>query len=300
MARPVDIVRKLCPHARPAYVQAFEQGDALFAAHGITTPARLAHFLAQCFHESGGLTLERESGNYSAPRIEQIFGVGHHSAAVTHEEAVRLAGDGPALFERVYGLGNPRKAVELGNNQPGDGWKYRGNGILQTTGRGNHRRMGEKCGVDFEASPDLVTSAAHALKPALAEWTEGNLNAFADADDILTITRRINGGTNGLAQRKDWLARIKPLVATVDLKTVPAAAPEPPAAIPRPAPAPSAAPAPQGPSATPKAAGAAAAGTAAGAAAAKAGLDPWLIVAVVLAAALIGALVVHFIANRKG
>lgn len=226
MARPIDVVCKLCPKALPAYVAAFENGDGLFAKYGITTPARLAHFLAQCFHETGGLTIARESGNYRAARILEIFGVGHHSAAVTAAEADRLAMNGPALFDRVYGLGNPKKAAELGNTKPGDGWVYRGNGILQTTGRGNHRRMGLKCGVDFEGSPDLVLSAEHALKPALAEWGEGNLNAAADRDDILTITKRINGGTNGLADRKVWLAKLKSLILVVDLKpAAPAVAP---------------------------------------------------------------------------
>lgn len=231
--RPIDIVRKVCPGARASYLAAFENGDALFEKHGITTPLRLAHFLAQCLHETGGLKIERESGAYSANRIMEIFGVGVHSAKVTSEEAQKLAGDGPALFERVYGLGNPRKAKELGNNQPGDGWKYRGGGIMQTTGRGNYRRMGERCGVDFETHPEWVVSSAHALKPALAEWTEGNLNAKADPHegfpngDIRSITKRINGGFNGLADRQWWFNKVRPLIDRVDLKQANAPAPVP-------------------------------------------------------------------------
>lgn len=224
MTRPIDIVRRLCPNAKASYAQAFENGDELFKLHGITTPLRLAHFLAQAFHETGGLTIEWESGAYSADRLMQIFGVGHHSAAVTNAEALQLARNGPAIFERVYGLGNPKKAHELGNTQPGDGYRYRGGGILQTTGRGNYRRMGEKCGIDFESRPELVLNPEHALKPALAEWTEGNLNAAADRDDILAITKRINGGTNGLAERKQWFAKILPLIGKLDfVATTPAA-----------------------------------------------------------------------------
>lgn len=243
MARPVDIVRRLCPKAKPSYLAAFENGDALFAAAGITTSLRLAHFLAQALHETGGLSIEWESGAYSAARLMQIFGVGHHSAAITEAEAPALAYRPEAIFERVYGLGNPRKAKDLGNSQPGDGYRYRGGGVLQTTGRANYRRMGQKVGVDFEAHPELVLSAEHALKPALAEWTEGKLNAAADRDDILTITKRINGGTNGLDDRKAWLAKIKPLVLVVDLK--PAAQVQAPIA---PAAAPAATPAPAAPS----------------------------------------------------
>jgi putative chitinase len=189
----------------------------------------MAHFLAQAFHETGGLTIERESGLYSARRLLEIFGVGRHSAAITPGEARIIARNGPAIFERVYGLGNPRKAKELGNTQPGDGYKYRGGGILQTTGRANYRRMGKKCGVDFETYPEFVLSAEHALKPALAEWSEGHLNVAADNDDIRTITRRINGGYNGLADRQAWLRRIKPLIDRVDLSLIPS-----PAATPKP------------------------------------------------------------------
>ncbi len=219
--RPVDVVRRLCPHAKSSYLLAFENGDALFRKAGITTPIRLAHFLAQSFHETGGLTVEWESGAYSAARLMEIFGVGHHSAAVTVDEAQKLAHNGPAIFERVYGLGNPKKAKELGNTEPGDGYKYRGGGILQTTGRANYRRMGVKCNVDFEAHPDLVLSSAHALKPALAEWSEGNLNVAADRDDLIAITRKINGGLNGIEDRKQWYARIRPLITSVELKDAP-------------------------------------------------------------------------------
>lgn len=215
--RPIDVVKRLCPNAKPSYEAAIEHGDALFNAYGITTVLRLAHFLAQAFHETDGLRIEWESGNYSAERLLQIFGVGHHSAAITPIEAQQLAHNGPAIFERVYGLGNPRKARELGNVKSGDGFRYRGGGIMQTTGRANYRRMGEKCGVDFEAHPELVLSADHALKPALAEWSEGHLNDAADRDDLLTITKKINGGTNGLDSRRQWLNRIKMVLRSVEL-----------------------------------------------------------------------------------
>ena len=209
--RPIDIVKKVAPKGRAAYLSAFEAGDALFVKHGITTPLRLAHFLAQVLHESGGLTVEFENMNYKAPRMMQIFGVGNHSAGVTESEAAHLAGKPAALAERVYGLRNAKKAKELGNTEPGDGFKYRGGGIMQTTGRGNYRRMGQKCNVDFESDPTLVCTAAHALKPALAEWTEGKLNALADKSDLRAITKRINGGYNGLADREEWFKKVRPL-----------------------------------------------------------------------------------------
>ncbi len=222
--RPVDIVRKLCRNAKPNYVAAFENGDALFAKAGITTKLRMCHFLARAFQETGDLTIEWESGNYSEQRLWEIFGDGHHSAHLTRAECAALAHNGPAIFERVYGLGNPQKARELGNTRPGDGWRFRGGGILQTTGGDNYKRMGQKVGVDFYNHPELVLSAEHALKPALEEWTEGNLNKYADADNALAIGRGINLGNpnstkmpNGYDDQLNWLSVLKKNVDRVDL-----------------------------------------------------------------------------------
>src|SRR5262245_16702377 len=223
MPRAVDVVRRVAPRARPSYVTAFDQGDALLLAHGITTRARLGHFLAQVLHETGGLEIEWENMSYGAQRLLEVFGAGRHSAGITASEAQALAHRPEAIAERVYGLGNPSMSRALGNTQPGAGFGYRGGGLMQTTGRANYRRMGEKCGVDFEDEPNLVLSAEHALKPALCEWTEGRLNAFADCDDILSISRAINMGNpharrtpNGMHDRTAWYARLRSLVERVD------------------------------------------------------------------------------------
>jgi putative chitinase len=208
----IEAVTAVAPGARDNYLDAIRQGGPLFEQHGIVTPLRMAHFLAQALHETGGFRVLRENMNYSAARLVEIFGVNRHSAAITPSEAARIERQPEAIAERVYGLGNPRKAVELGNSQPGDGFRYRGNGVLQTTGRANHGRLGAACGVDFEGAPELVTAPEHALKPALQEWTDGDLNFFADKNDIRTITRRINGGFNGLTQREAWFGKIWPLV----------------------------------------------------------------------------------------
>ncbi|WP_322997542.1 peptidoglycan-binding protein [Castellaniella sp.] len=225
MNRAVDYVRRFAPKARAQYVAAFEAGDALFSKYGVTTPLRLAHFLAQVMHETGGLTVLRESGSYSAKRIVEVFGVGRHSARVTQAEAAKLARKPSALFERVYGLGNPKKAKELGNTKAGDGWRYRGNGIMQTTGRYNHRAMGQKAGLGdlFEDDPGKVTAAEYALIPALVEWQAGGCNALADANNILAISRVINLGNakskatpNGMADRRAWFNRLWPAIRDGD------------------------------------------------------------------------------------
>jgi putative chitinase len=215
---PIDVVDVLnrsmpmMPDALSNYTQAIRQSGQLFEQAGITTPLRMAHFLAQTLFETGRFTILRENMNYSAQRLFEVFGVNHHSAAVTLEEAADLAHHPEQIAERVYGLGNPHKAQELGNSRADDGFRYRGNGVLQMTGRGAHRRTGQACGVDFEGNPDLATAPEHALKPALQEWTEGGLNAFADKNDIATITRKINGGFNGLPERKLMFDKVFPLL----------------------------------------------------------------------------------------
>ncbi len=217
---PIDVddvlnrIRPIIPNALSNYTEAIRQGGALFDNAGITTPLRMAHFLAQALHETGRFTVLRENMNYSEQQLCKVFGVGHHSAAVTHEEAFDLAHHPQQIAERVYGQGNPHKAQELGNTEPGDGFRYRGNGILQMTGRGAHRRVGQACSVDFEGRPELATAPEHALKPALQEWTEGGCNGLADKNNIRAITLKINGGFNGFPERKVLFDRLLPLLQT--------------------------------------------------------------------------------------
>jgi putative chitinase len=208
----LDRIAPIVPRALEDYRQAIRRGGALFDDNGITTPLRMAHFFAQVLHETGGLRIRRESMDYSAGRLFEIFGVNNHSAAITHEEAFDLAHNEEQIAERVYGLGNPHKAGELGNTERGDGFRYRGNGLLQMTGRGAHQEAGRAVGVDFENNPDLATTPDHALKPALFEWTKDGLNPFADRNDIRTITLRINGGFIGLTERRVWFNKIFPLL----------------------------------------------------------------------------------------
>jgi putative chitinase len=212
MITVAEIVAQLVRNAQPNYRQAFEGGDRILALYGIDRPLRVAHFLAQVLHETGGLAVLEENMSYRAERIVEVFGPGRHSAGVGLDEARSLARNPAALAERVYGLGNPRKARELGNTEPGDGFRYRGRGVLQTTGRGSYKRLGQRAGVGFEATPELVISAQHALSPALLEWAEGSLNAAADRNDIAAITRRINGGFNGFADREAWFDKVWRLV----------------------------------------------------------------------------------------
>lgn len=239
MMRAVDLVRRIAPEApRQEYIAALDSGDAQLAAAGIDTPLRLAHLVAQCGGECG-FTAVRESTHYTTlDNLLNIFHNMHLSTPLLPGEAQMLLRQDHDLAERFYGIsfqsplyaahnmnngtnpGNVGKAHGLGNDRQGDGFLFRGNGMLQTTGGKAHREIGLKCGVDFFGHPELVTSAEHALKPVLSEWTSSQCNDFADRDELRTISRAINFGNpnstgtpNGMPARRDWLARAKQALA---------------------------------------------------------------------------------------
>lgn len=230
--RPIDVVRRFAPSARTFYVSAFEAGDGLFRTADITTPLRLAHFMAQVLHETGGLTIAEESLFYT------------HVSALRSAWSTRFASMSDA--QATDYLRNPKKLADfvyngrMGNRVGSDdGFNYRGRGPMQTTGLEAYRRYGQKFGIDLVNHPELLLSPEHCLKPALAEWTEGNLNAAADRNDIETITRRINGGLNGFIDRQGWFRKLSPAITSVELKMgpfPPPPSPLPPPVVPPPAP----------------------------------------------------------------
>jgi putative chitinase len=206
-----DTFRQFVPRARPELIAVIaDAGNEILTRFGINaTTDRLCHFLAQVSHECAGFTVLEENLNYSATRMVQVFGPGRHSARITEAEARSLAGNKQAFAERIYGLGNPTMARRLGNTQPGDGYRYRGRGFMQITGRANYRDMGSKIGVNLEENPDLVAEPLYALMTAAAFWDNRDLNKFADRNDLEGITKRINGGLNGLDHRKSNLDQAK-------------------------------------------------------------------------------------------
>lgn len=196
------------------YSRAFQEADdaGLWDKYKINTPLRIANFLAQVLHESGGLRVLRENMNYSASRLTQIFGVNKHSAAITAAEAKSLARNPQAIAERVYGLGNPKKAQELGNTRPGDGWIFRGGGPLQNTGGNAYKAIGEYMGVDLYGNPSLIEDPRYTLYGAIWFWDKNKLNTLADKNDIRAITKRVNGGYNGYDDRVAYFNKVWAIV----------------------------------------------------------------------------------------
>jgi len=192
----------LAPKAKAFYRDAFLNGAGLLAKYGINdTALRLAHFMAQVLHESGALTITEESLFYThAERIRDVWPTRFKS--VTDAEPYTRNPEKLANF--VYG---DRK--DIGNDQPGDGFRFIGRGLIQITGRDSYSRFGRKLGADLVTDPKLAFSTQWCLALAAEEWTEKGCNALADADNIRGVTKKINGGTIGLAERIAWLAKTK-------------------------------------------------------------------------------------------
>ena len=178
--------------------------------YGINTPLRQAHFLAQIGHESNGLKSLRENLNYNVEGLLKTFS--RSRISVEEANAYGRTSTHPAnqemIANTVYGKEWGRK--NLGNTQEGDGWKYRGRGLIMLTGRANYAEADKALNFDLVNRPERV--AEDNVIAALAAcwfWESRGLNELADKDDLLAITKRINGGTKGLADRKKRLAQAK-------------------------------------------------------------------------------------------
>lgn len=176
----------------------------------IETLARIAAFLAQVGHESGGLSRLVENLNYSDPRrIAQIFRYGFdldRDGQVDPEEiefAKAFVGQPEKLANRAY-------ADRMGNGDPesGDGWRYRGRGLIQITGRHNYTLAAAQLGLPLLTQPELLEQPGPAAESAVWFWRSNGLNERADADLFMQITRKINGGTHGHTERVALRERI--------------------------------------------------------------------------------------------
>jgi len=180
-------------HVPQAVIDAIPDTAARF---GITTPLRLAHFLAQCGHESGGFRATQENLNYSAKGLCGIFRKYFPSVTV----AMQYERKPEKIANKVYAnrMGN-------GNEASGDGWKHRGRGYIQLTGKENYKAFDATVPEDIMANPDLVATK-YALASAAFFFKKNGLWAICDrgADDatVTSVTKRVNGGTIGLADRQ--------------------------------------------------------------------------------------------------
>ena len=161
--------------------------------YGITTERRVAHFVSQCAHESNNFRSLEENLNYRAVTLRKIFG----KYFPTDEMAAQYANKPEAIANLVY-------ANRMGNGGPetGDGYRYCGRGLIQLTGKDNYFWFAASLQITPEEASQYMETFEGAAQSACWFWETNNLNQWADKDDILTLTKRINGGTIGLEDRK--------------------------------------------------------------------------------------------------
>ena len=191
------------PKALPGTLAALE---AAAAKHGLTDPLVLAHWLGQMHVESKGFSTLTENLNYSVEGLLKTFGRHRISAADCQKfgRALGRPANQNAIANIVYGGKFGRE--ELGNTEPGDGWRFRGGGVKQITGRANYREAGH------EAAPDVLRSDVKASAEAAANFfVKHRCVAAALRDDVTAVTLLVNGGTNGLEERKTRTAAAKKL-----------------------------------------------------------------------------------------
>ena len=167
--------------------------DQLLPDYDINTPLRVAHFIAQCAHESGNFVFIKENLNYRADSLMKTF----KRYFPTQELAQQYAKQPEKIANRVYAnrMGN-------GDEASGDGWRYCGRGLIQLTGRDNYTFFAGSLGISVEDASEYLATFEGAAQSACWYWEQNNLNRFADANDVRGLTRAINGGYIGLEDRQ--------------------------------------------------------------------------------------------------
>ena len=170
----------------------YEVLEQLLDDYDINTPLRVAHFVAQCAHESGNFVFIKENLNYKAASLQKIFA----KYFPTAELAQQYAGQPERIANRIYAnrMGN-------GDEASGEGWRYHGRGLIQLTGKDNYTFFAGSLDISVEDAAAYMETFEGAAQSACWFWEQNNLNRFADANDVKGLTKAINGGYIGLDDR---------------------------------------------------------------------------------------------------
>jgi putative chitinase len=192
-------LHNFCLQADPAIVAGIAKtAPDVFERYGVTTALRLQHVMAQIAYESAGLTAVEENLNYSAMRLVEVW----PSRFQTMTQAMPYAHNPHKLANKVYGK-------RMGNSGPDDGWLYRGQGLIQTTGRDNYSALARFLRTSIEEVQRMLASPDHALECAVAQLARMGIFRFADRDDIINVTRLIRGtAATTESDKKDLSSRI--------------------------------------------------------------------------------------------
>jgi len=185
-------------HGNKEIGQWYEAMEEILPYYEINTENRVAGFIAQCCHESNNFRVITENLNYSSKALDSIFG----------KYFVRAGRDSKPYHRQPEKIANIVYAgrMDNGDTDSGDGWRFRGRGVIQLTGRHNYTKFGDTLGYTPEQTVKYLKSKAGALESACWYWKTNNINKYCDKQDIVTMTKRINGGTIGLADRKKHYA----------------------------------------------------------------------------------------------
>ena len=205
MTITLELLKEIAPQTKTEKLEGFVEGlqDACDRFE-INTTSRLACFLAQVAHESGGFNAVKENLNYGAQGLVNTF----KKYFPTLEAAHPYERNPEAIANRVYAnrMGN-------GDESSGDGFKHRGRGLIQLTGHDNYASFAADMGMTIDEAIDYLETYEGAAMSAAWFWWKNNLNTWADQEDMLTLTKRINGGTIGLEDRKHHFEIIKEALA---------------------------------------------------------------------------------------
>jgi len=189
-----DQLKQLLPK-NPYIDQWYHALAQLLPDYGIDTPQRIAAFMAQCAHESGNFVFLKENLNYKAPTLRKLFSKYFPTDELANEYASK-PNKQEAIANRIYAnrMGN-------GDEASGDGFRYCGRGLIQLTGKDNYSWFAASIEIPVEQASEYLQTFEGAAQSACWFWETNNLNQWADKGDILTLTKRINGGTIGLEDR---------------------------------------------------------------------------------------------------
>lgn len=189
-------LEKIIPNLKDA-TDWCEALNTILPKYEINTRERIAAFIAQCAHESGGFRRLSENLNYSEKGLLTTFGRYFNAA-----QAKSYARQPERIANRAYAnrIGN-------GDEASGDGWRYRGGGLIQLTGKANYAAFAKAADLKIGDAAEYVRTKSGAVESAAWFWKTNGLNALADAQDITKMTKKINGGTLGLDERKEYYNR---------------------------------------------------------------------------------------------
>ena len=191
----LELLKEICPKTKidtlDDYVEPLNTVAEYYEM--FVNPRRVAGFLAQIAHESGGFNFVAENLNYSAKGLMTIF----KKYFPNEELANQYARKPEKIANKVYA-----NRMKNGPEESGDGWKFRGRGLIQLTGRDNYTRFAAALDLDIDSTIAYLETPNGAVASAGWFWDNNKLNQFCDKDDFITLTKRINGGTIGLADRK--------------------------------------------------------------------------------------------------